>query len=99
MAAASATARRRSVLGTLRPRVRTTPGRLRLAAVAIVVAALGLGVGGATAATTRRTAARAAATDLEPLLVRSVQLHDALADADATASATFVIGGAEPAAR
>ena len=90
---------RTRVAGMLRPRLRTTPSRLRLAVAAIVVAALAFGVLGETAATTRRDAARTAATESEPLLVRAVRLHDALADADATASATFVIGGAEPSKR
>jgi hypothetical protein len=91
--------RRRTALSRLRPNLHTTPARLRLAAVAILVAALTFGVLGETAATTRRDAARKAATESEPLLLRAVQLHDALSDADATASATFVIGGAEPSTR
>ena len=89
----------RWALGALRPGWKTTPGRLRLAAISILVAALTFGLLGETAATTRRNAARTAATESEPLLLRAVQLHDALSDADATASATFVIGGAEPSAR
>src|SRR3954451_10576125 len=86
----------------LRPapfRLSTTPGRLRLAGVAILLGAVGFGLLGATAAASRRDAAVTAAHQTEPLLVRAVRLHDALADADATASATFVIGGAEPLAR
>jgi hypothetical protein len=86
-------------VGTLRPRVRTTPGRLRLVAVAITLGAVGFGLIGVTAAITRRDAALTAAGQTEPLLVQAVRLHDALSDADATASATFVIGGAEPPAR
>lgn len=86
-------------LGRVRPRLSTTPGRLRLAALAILLGAAGFGLLGATAAKSRRDAAATAANQTEPLLVRAVRLHDLLADADATASATFVIGGAEPLAR
>src|SRR5215212_3562927 len=99
-AATTASASRfRHGVGTLRPRVSTTPGRLRLVASAIVLGAVGFGLIGVTAAITRRDAALTAAGQTEPLLVQAVRLHDALSDADATASATFVIGGAEPPAR
>jgi len=91
--------RLRHRLRAIRPRLATTPGRLRLGAVAIVLGSIGFGLIGATAAATRRDAASTAASQTEPLLVRTVRLHDSLADADATASATFVIGGAEPVAR
>jgi hypothetical protein len=82
-----------------RLRVTSTPARLRVAAAAIIVAALGFGVLGTTVVTSRRDAAHRAATESEPVLLKALDLHDALSDADATVSATFVIGGAEPVAR
>src|SRR4051794_26870516 len=93
------TDRRWRRLFAFHPRVATTPGRLRLAAVSIVLGAVAFGLVGATAAATRRDAASAAGREIEPLLIRAGRLHDVLADADATVSATFVVGGAEPTSR
>lgn len=82
-----------------RPRVDSTPARLRLALVLIVVAATLFGVSVATAAHSRFVAARSAGERTEPLVVQAVDLHSALSDADATVSSTFVTGGEEPRVR
>ena len=83
----------------LRARLRTTPGRLRLAAGVLALAAIAFGVALATAAASRRQAADAVATRTEPLLVEADGLYASLSDADATATTTFLIGGLEPVAR
>jgi hypothetical protein len=80
----------------LRARLRTTPGRLRLAAGVLALAAIAFGVAMATAAASRRQAADAVATRTEPLLVEADGLYASLSDADATATTTFLIGGLEP---
>lgn len=80
----------------LRARLRTTPGRLRLAAGVLALAAIAFGVAMATAAASRREAADAVATRTGPLLVEADGLYSSLSDADATATTTFLIGGLEP---
>jgi hypothetical protein len=77
-------------------RLRTTPGRLRLAAGVLALAAIAFGVVMATAAASRNEAADAVADRTEPLLVEADGLYAALSDADATATTTFLIGGLEP---
>src|SRR5262245_37982154 len=67
-----------------------------LAAIALAVGAITFGLVAATTADSRSNAADSVATRTEPLVVSAAQLHGALSDADATVSATFVIGGAEP---
>ncbi len=74
----------------------TTPGRLRLAALALALAAVTFGLLVATTVDRHRDAARAVAVETEPLLVAAADLHVALSDADATAVTTFVTGGQEP---
>jgi hypothetical protein len=81
----------------LRDRARTTPGRLRIAMAAAVLATLiaGLVLAGVTAV--RRDATEAVATRDEPLMVAADGLYASLSDADATAATTFLRGGIEPA--
>jgi hypothetical protein len=101
VAAEPAGSKRASVgprLAWLRARATTTPGRLRVAAVLLVVGAVVLGVVAGTAANTRSQAAHAARTQAEPLLVEAEGLYASLSDADATAATTFVTGGLEPVA-
>jgi len=86
-------------IDAVKARLTTTPGRLRLAAVLIAVGALAYGAVAATAVSTRRQAAHAAATQTEPLLVEAEGLYASLSDADATAATTFLIGGLEPIGR
>jgi hypothetical protein len=79
-------------------RLATTPGRLRLASLAILVVVVLAWLVTATAVRARQAATRRVGLETEPLLV-GVQSVDAnLADADATAATAFVTGGLEPAA-
>jgi hypothetical protein len=82
---------------TLRARVSTTPGRLRVIMGAAVLAAVIAGVVLAAATSARTDAADAVATRDEPLLVGADGLYASLSDADATAATTFLRGGTEPA--
>jgi hypothetical protein len=97
MAVSAADLRRPHV--ALRARLSTTPGRLRLAAIVLVAAAVAFGVAMATATASRHEAADAVATRTEPLLVESDRLYASLSDADAMATTTFLAGGLEPIAR
>lgn len=79
----------------LRGQTTTTPARLRVA-MAIVIAALLVAVLVAADATNaRRSAAEAVASRDEPVMVQAADLYATLADADATAAATFLAGGQE----
>jgi hypothetical protein len=90
---AALTAARRRVL--LRRQLATTPGRLRLAATMIALAAIAFGIVAAHAADTRRQAVRDVATN-GGLLVKSVDLSARLSDAHAIAASSFLAGGPEP---
>jgi len=83
----------------IRARLTTTPGRLRLAAVLLVLGAIVFGALAASAVSARRQAAHSVATDTEPLLVTAEGLYASLSDADATAATTFLTGGLEAPAR
>jgi hypothetical protein len=76
-----------------------TPGRLRLAAVLVVLGAAVFAAVGSSAVSARRDAARSAASETEPLLVAAEGLYGSLSDVDATAATTFLTGGLEPPAR
>src|SRR6516165_5609729 len=82
-----------------RTRAATTPGRLRLASLAILLIIIPLWVVAAGALGARRHAARAAGLETEPLLVGAQGMYASLSDADATAANTFLTGGLEPVAR
>jgi hypothetical protein len=84
-------------LGWVRDRLATTPGRLVLTSVLVVVGAVVFGIIATGAEQSRERAVRAARLDTEPLLVQSVNLYTALSDANATV-ATGVLGegGLEP---
>src|ERR1700722_13978138 len=75
-------ARRASAAGWVRKRLSTTPGRLELIAVAVVVGAVGFGLIAGAAERSRDHAAQAARTATEPLLVQAVALYAALSDAE-----------------
>ncbi|MFC6089746.1 hypothetical protein [Saccharothrix lopnurensis] len=77
---------------------RTTPGRLSLLALLLVV--VSLLVGGLTAASVqRRSAALETLADRsEPLAFAAQEVYRAMADADATAAGAFLSGGVESAA-
>jgi hypothetical protein len=82
-----------------RARTATTPGRLRLASLAILVVIIPLWVVAAGALGARRHATGVAGLQTEPLLVGAQGMYASLADADATAANTFLTGGLEPVAR
>ena len=82
-----------------RERLTTTPGRLELISVAVVVVAVSFGLIAGAAERSRDQAAGAARTATEPLLVQAASLYASLSDADATATTTFLTGGLEPPAR
>ena len=77
----------------------TTPGRLALVAVGLVLAAACFGAISASAVHSRAQAATAVRNQTEPLLGQAATLYTSLSGADATATATFLKGGLEPAAR
>jgi hypothetical protein len=88
-----------SVLGWIRERLTTTPGRLALVLMLVVAGALVFGVVATSAERSRAQAADAIRNRTEPLLVQAVNLYTALSDANATATTTFLTGGLEPPAR
>jgi hypothetical protein len=88
-----------SVPAWVRGQLTSTPGRLGLASLLVVVGALILGGVAFSAERARSQAAQAVASQTEPLLVQAVSLYAALSDADATATTTFLKGGLEPPAR
>jgi len=83
----------------VRGHLTSTPGRLGLASVLVVIGALILGGVAFIAERARSQAAHAVASQTEPLLVEAVSLYAAMSDADATATTTFLKGGLEPPAR
>jgi hypothetical protein len=91
----SAPARRPSAERWLHDRTSTTPGRLLLIAIVVVVGAVGFGVIATVAARSRVQASSAARYQTEPLLVQAVRLSTALTDANAKATTTFLTGGIE----
>jgi hypothetical protein len=75
--------------------LRTTPGRLRLWSVVLVVGVLVVGIVAGTAANARGNAARSVGSVAAPELVAAESLYGSLADADATASIIFLKAGRE----
>ncbi|AUS80600.1 hypothetical protein C1701_22210 [Actinoalloteichus sp. AHMU CJ021] len=75
----------------------TTPGRLSLIAVGLVVASVLAGLVGAIGAHRKAVALDELVTRSEPLSVAAQDLYAALSDADATAATSFLTGGTEPA--
>ncbi len=88
-----------AVVARLSKRARTTPGRMRLAAGAIVVVMLLVAIVGTGALRARQRATNAVGQQVEPLLVGAEIIYSSLADADATATNTFLKAGLEPPAR
>ncbi|MGH3974609.1 MAG: hypothetical protein ACRDS9_14965 [Pseudonocardiaceae bacterium] len=74
----------------------TTPGKLRLARIILVLAVLLSGSVGVYAANARADTIRDIAEHLEPLNANVTTLYRSLADADATVAAGFLSGGVEP---
>jgi len=87
------------LLGWIRERLATTPGRLTLISAAVVIGALVFGTIALTAERAREGAAKAVASQTEPLLLGATRLYSSLSQADATATTTFLAGGLEPPGR
>ena len=102
IAAAPAPTRGRSgraglALGWVRARLATTPGRLVLTSIVVVVGVAVFGIVATGAEQSRERAVRAARVDTEPLLLHAAQLYTALSDANATvATGLLGLGGLEP---
>ncbi|MDP9072792.1 MAG: hypothetical protein M3N98_01235 [Actinomycetota bacterium] len=77
-------------------RLKTTPGRMRLASAAIVAGLIVLSAIGVGAFGARQHAGQDVGVQAEPLLVGSEVIYSRLADADATAAGTFLTPGQEP---
>lgn len=93
---------RRAPLGRVLGRARsyewdTTPGRLRMAQIILVIGVLLAGGVGASVASIRAATSRDIAEHLEPLNATVITLYRSLADADATVAAGYLAGGVEPA--
>src|SRR6516165_3279976 len=77
----------------------TTPGRLRLLLVGLVLLSLAWGVLAALTAEQHASAAADVVAVSEPLSLDAEQIYQSLSDADATATSAFLYpGGIEPAA-
>ena len=76
----------------------TTPGRLRLLIVGLVLLSLAWGVLAALTAEQHASAAANVVAVSEPLSLDAEQIYQSLSDADATAASAFLSGGLEPAA-
>ncbi|HEY6315781.1 MAG TPA: hypothetical protein VIY52_33915 [Streptosporangiaceae bacterium] len=76
----------------------TTPGRLRLLLVTLVILSLAWGVIAALIADQHASAAANVVAVSEPLSLDAEQIYQSLSDADATAANAFLAGGLEPAA-
>jgi hypothetical protein len=76
----------------------TTPGKLRLTRVVLVIGIVLAGVVGVVAANDRVDTTRDIAERLQPLNANVTTLYQSLADADATVAAGFLSGGVEPGA-
>jgi predicted hotdog family 3-hydroxylacyl-ACP dehydratase len=77
----------------------TTPGRLVLTSVLVIVGAVCFGLIATGAEQSRERAVRAARTGTEPLLVQALNLYTALSDANATVATGLLAGGLEPPAK
>lgn len=88
-----------AALDWVRQRLTTTPGKLVLTSVLVVLGAVCFGVIATGAEQSRQRAVRAAQTGTEPLLVHAVNLYTALSDANATVATGLLAGGLEPPAK
>ena len=76
----------------------TTPARLRLLLVVLILLSLAWGVLAALTANQHASAAADVVAVSEPLSLDAEQIYQSLSDADATAATAFLAGGLEPAA-
>jgi hypothetical protein len=83
-------------LAWVRHRLATTPGRLVLISISVVVGAVVFGVIATSAEQSRERAAKAARLQTEPLLAQAASLYTALSDANATEATALLSGGLEP---
>jgi hypothetical protein len=83
-------------LDWIRQRITTTPGRLVVTSMLVVLGAVCFGVVATGAEQSRERAVRAARTGTEPLLIHAVNLYTALSDANATVATGLLAGGLEP---
>ncbi|MFL6144142.1 MAG: hypothetical protein ACJ72N_20040 [Labedaea sp.] len=74
----------------------TTPGRLTVIAVGLVLLTLLTGLVGAVALRQKQTAIDNLIEHREPLAAAAQQVYRSLSDADATAASAFLAGGIEP---
>ncbi|XVS60577.1 hypothetical protein ACQPYE_19885 [Actinosynnema sp. CA-299493] len=89
--------RNRGALRRVTGLARSTPGRLSLLALLLVVMSLLVGAVTAASVQRRSTALEALADGSEPLAFAAQEVYRAMADADATASSAFLSGGVESA--
>ena len=92
-------ARAGAALGWVRDRLATTPGRLILVSILVVVGAVCFGAIATGAEQSRERAAKAARSQTEPLLVQAKNLYTSLSDANATVATGLLSGGLEPPAK
>src|SRR5262245_2302135 len=85
----------RLALDWLLARLRTTPGLLRVLSVGLIAVMAVMAVVDFRVAEARKNASDAVGLESEPLLVRAQAIYSSLADADATATNTFLVGGLE----
>jgi hypothetical protein len=76
----------------------STPGKLRLLLVGLVVLGLAWGVLATLTANQHASAAAEVVAAAEPVALDAQQIYRGLSDADATAASAFLVGGLEPAA-
>jgi hypothetical protein len=82
----------------VRDRLATTPGRLVLISILVVIGAVCFGAIATGAEQSRERAAKAARNQTEPLLVHAKNLYTSLSDANATMATGLLSGGVETAA-
>jgi len=78
------------------PRASTTPGKVRLIRLGLVIACLAWGALAALMVGQHASAARDAASVSEPLSLDAQQMYQSLADADVTASTGYLYGRIQP---
>jgi hypothetical protein len=93
----SAGSRAGAALGWVRDRLATTPGRLVLVSILVVIGAVCFGAIATGAEQSRERAAKAARSQTEPLLVEAKNLYTKLSDANATVATGLLSGGLETA--
>jgi hypothetical protein len=78
------------------PRASTTPGKVRLIRIGLVIACLGWGALAALMVEQHASAAHDVASVSEPLSLEAQQMYQSLADADVTASTGYLYGRIQP---